>query len=359
MEPSSEAQREGQGQGQAGLHYCLYLLITLVSLVCVTIIVIIIIIIIIKVGGYDQHGEDLREFVGEKVDKVKSKGDKDKSKDKGDPPNDDPPDDDPPDDDDPPNDDEGDDEGDTDMQIFVKLPSGKTITLEVEASDNIYMVKKLIKNMVNIPKVQQRLLFMDQQLEDDHTLSDYNIQNEAKLELMLTLRGGGKRAKLLISDSEKVERLTLRLTGDTRAVPDEELASYTTALGERQNLIQQFRKNPNIIQEKIYERSIDELNEALKYLPSYKDLYKPKIAEFLAKVVPTISQIEKGCHTAKSVYSEIIAEGLMAIGKSHHLLDRNPEYAQMDIQGLKNLVKSAIVYKEGEQIRFLKIITAG
>ena len=140
---------------------------------------------------------------------------------------------------------------------------------------------------------------------------------------------------------------------------DEELASYTTALGERQNLIQQFKNNPNIIQEKIYERSIDKLTEALKCLPSHKDLYKYKLAEFLAKVVPTISQLEQGCHTAKSVYSEIIAEGLTAIGKSHHLLDRNPEYAQMDIQGLKKLVKNAIEFKEGEQIRSLKIITAG
>ena len=86
---------------------------------------------------------------------------------------------------------------DTDMQIFVKLPSGKTITLEVEASDLIATIKTLVKNKEGIPKVQQRLLFMDQQLEDDHTLSDYSIQKEDTITLTLGLRGGGKRAQAI------------------------------------------------------------------------------------------------------------------------------------------------------------------
>ena len=220
------------------------------------------------------------------------------------------------------------------MQIFVKTPTGKNITVVVLADTSIGMIKAVIRHKEGIPTKQQRLIFNDTQLEDGCTISDYIIQKEGMLRLVLRLRGGGKRAKPRISDAEKVERFALMLTGDTRAVPDEEVASLTTALVERQNLIQHFRKNPNIIQEKIYERSIDELSEALECLPSSQDWYKPKLAEFLAKVVPTISKLEQGCHTAKSVYSEIIAEGLKAIGKSH-ILVKSPEYAQMDIQGLK------------------------
>ncbi len=87
-----------------------------------------------------------------------------------------------------PSDTEGD--SDLDMQIFVKLTTGRTITLDVEASDTIATVKSLIKNKEGIPKVQQRLLFMDQQLEDSCTLSDYNIQQNNILTLLLGIKGG-------------------------------------------------------------------------------------------------------------------------------------------------------------------------
>lgn len=76
------------------------------------------------------------------------------------------------------------------MQIFVKnLGGGGYLTFKVKSSDKVVTLKEQILDKTMIPVHDQRLIFSTEQLDDDKTLANYNIQKESIIELLLRLLG--------------------------------------------------------------------------------------------------------------------------------------------------------------------------
>ena len=75
------------------------------------------------------------------------------------------------------------------MTISVILLSGKIISIVCRKSDTILTIKEKCGSHLDIPFLQQRIIYNGKQLEDDKLISDYNIVDGCSVHLVKRIGG--------------------------------------------------------------------------------------------------------------------------------------------------------------------------
>ena len=92
------------------------------------------------------------------------------------------------------------------MQIFVKIQTGKYITIEVEPTDPVETVRVKIQEKEGIPVERQILLFAGKELDDGNTLQDYSIQKDSTLHLVKDKDADYSRVDAAIAKADALNR---------------------------------------------------------------------------------------------------------------------------------------------------------
>ncbi|XBJ07490.1 hypothetical protein VPH35_013001 [Triticum aestivum] len=101
------------------------------------------------------------------------------------------------------------------MQIFVETLAGKTISLNVDPSETIYIVKAKIQD-------QQRLTFNGEQLDDGRTLADYGVRDGStlgvrphplhdKMQIHVVEMLTGRAMNLAVTSSDTVDNVKAKI----------------------------------------------------------------------------------------------------------------------------------------------------
>ena len=104
------------------------------------------------------------------------------------------------------------------MKIFIYTLSGENTMLYMKPRETIKRLKAVIQEIKNIPMHQQRLVFNQQALEDHYRLSDYYIQADSTITLVITdameiyiKPRNGARIRLEVYASDTIDNLKAKI----------------------------------------------------------------------------------------------------------------------------------------------------
>ncbi|KAI1419500.1 hypothetical protein F5Y12DRAFT_777565 [Xylaria sp. FL1777] len=93
-----------------------------------------------------------------------------------------------------------------DFSVTVVTLTGGINHIQCSRTDTIDSLKESIQDLEGIPTDEQRLIFNGKQLEDGRTLSDYNVEKNSVIHMVLRLRGGGWYGPMGMAAGGKIEQ---------------------------------------------------------------------------------------------------------------------------------------------------------
>lgn len=75
------------------------------------------------------------------------------------------------------------------IDITIETLAGTKFSLKVSKLETVQSIKLKIQRHEGIPVSHQHLVWQSNELDDQCTLNDYNIQNGATIKMVLALRG--------------------------------------------------------------------------------------------------------------------------------------------------------------------------
>ena len=157
--------------------------------------------------------------------------------------------------------------------IFVKMLTGKMITLNVKLESSVKSVKVEIQRRRGVPPVKQRLSFSDDQaLKACRTLADYNIRKESTLYLTVDDQYGsrqvhvlmptGKMTTLDVSSSYDVQNIKLEICCKDGIPPDQQYLLFDGKELEDGRTLQDFNIRSGSMLHLVLHQSVEELNSS-------------------------------------------------------------------------------------------------